>query len=1281
MGDKGRRESKNVSKQNDSIRSLFMHADALDFLLMTIGSIGTTMEGLASPFGMFVTSKFMNNFGSGLNSSAANKKYALILLCIGCSSCIGGFLEGYCWTRTGERQASRIRERYLRAVLRQDISYFDLHITSSTEVVSSVSNDCLLIQDVLSEKVPNILKKLILFIACYSLGFILIWRLAILALPIGLLVLIPTYVSSKALMGLAKKIWTEYNKATAIAEQAISCVRTVYAFVGEKQTIDEYYSTLQRSVNFGIKMGWVKGLAIGRSVSFGFVNWSILSYYGSKMVMYHGVQGGTVYSVTVASTMGATSLASGLPDLKPIAEACSAAERMNKMINRKPKIDLKEGEILETFRGEIDFKNVEFAYPSRPECKILNGFDLKVPAGKTVALVGSSGSGKSTAISLLQRFYDPAGGQIFLDGVSIDKMQLKWLRSQMGLVSQEPILFATSVKENILFGKEDATMDEIIEAAKASDIHDFISNLPQGYHTQVGERGIQMSGGQKQRIAIARAIIREPRILLLDEATSALDSESERIVQGALDKVSIGRTTIIIAHRLSTIRNADIIAVIQNGVVLELGSHQELIQSKQGLSTAMVHLQQTEKQQIPENEANELLYPEIDATNRRLPMSSGLVISPLVKTPNHSEDNSATNKEFLAPSFGRLLALNFPEWKQGALGCVSAVVHGAINPVCAFAIGTMLSVYFSKDHRVIKERIKIYSLSFFGVALFTLFITTCQHFYFAYVGEYMAKRIRGSMLLKILSFEVGWFDQEENFSSAVCSRLTKDSNAIKSLMSDQICVLIEALSTITIAVVMSLIISWRLGLVMVLLQPPLVMCFHVRRHLLQSMSRKANKAQEESSKLAAEAVSNVKTITVFSSQDRILQLLHNAQQGPRHESIRQSWFAGFALGLFGLLRQCVWALIYWLSAIFISRGYTEIKAFFEVYTILVNMTFVLADAGAMTSDLARASDSIRAFFSILDRSTKVDPEGLQSYRPDHVSGDIEFCMVEFSYPTRPDIKIFKGFSIKFEAGKSIALVGHSGSGKSTIINLIERFYDPLKGLVKIDGRDLRLYHLKSLRKHIGLVSQEPTLFSGTIRANIIYGASGEIDESEMIEAAKLANAHDFISGLTNGYDTWCGDKGTQLSGGQKQRIAIARVILIKPTILLLDEATSALDSESERLVQEALERIMVGKTSVVVAHRLSTIQNCNEIAVLDNGKVVEKGAHSSLLAKGPNGAYYSLVTLLVYGPVTLMGLSSRNNKSEDLEYLSFVTLMAYLNARFVVGWMGCVLPEWLRLWA
>ncbi|GAV73076.1 ABC_tran domain-containing protein/ABC_membrane domain-containing protein [Cephalotus follicularis] len=1226
-----------VKKKNGSIRSIFMHADFADFMLMALGLIGAVGDGFSTPLMLFITSKLMNDIGGGSTSIADTfthniNKNAVTLLYLACGSWVSCFLEGYCWTRTGERQATRMRARYLKAVLRQDVGYFDLHVTSTAEVITSVSNDSLVIQDVLSEKLPNFLMNAAVFVGCYIAAFLLLWKLTIVGFPFVVLLVIPGLMYGRTLMGVARKMREEYNKAGNIAEQAISSIRTVYAFVGESKTIDEYSTALQGSIKMGLKQGLAKGLAIG-SNGVVFAVWSFMSYYGSRMVMYDGAQGGTVFAVGAAIAMGGLSLGSGLSNLKYFSEAFSAGERIMEVISRVPKIDSDnmEGEILDNVNGEVEFRKVAFAYPSRPESMIFTEFCLKVPAGKTVALVGGSGSGKSTVISLLQRFYDPIGGEILLDGFAVDKLQLKWLRSQMGLVSQEPALFATTIKENILFGKEDGTIEQVIEASKASNAHNFICQLPQGYETQVGERGVQMSGGQKQRIAIARAIIKAPRILLLDEATSALDSESERIVQEALDKAAIGRTTIVIAHRLSTIRHADVIAVVQNGQVVETGSHDELIENENGLYTSLVRLQQTAKQRFSHEDVNgsSSSISKMDINNissRRLSLVSRSS-SANSSAPSRLSLAGFEDQDLPVPSFRRLLALNLPEWKQAILGCLSAILFGAVQPLYAFAMGSMISVYFLTDHSEIKRKTKIYAVCFLGLAVSSFFINIGQHYNFAYMGEYLTKRIRERMLSKILTFEVGWFDQDENSSGAICSRLAKDANMVRSLVGDRMALLVQTFSAVTIAFTMGLVIAWRLAIVMIAVQPLIIVCFYTRRVLLKNMSQRAIKAQDESGKLAAEAVSNLRTITAFSSQDRILKMLEKAQEGPRRESIRQSWYAGIGLGTSQSLTTCTWALDFWYGGRLISQGYISAKALFETFMILVSTGRVIADAGSMTTDLAKGSDAIGSVFAVLDRYTKIEPEDPEGTQPEKIVGHVELRGIDFAYPARPDVMIFKGFSLDIEAGKSTAMVGQSGSGKSTIIGLIERFYDPLSGVVKIDGRDLRSYHLRSLRKHIALVSQEPTLFAGTIRENIAYGASDKIDEAEIIEAGRLANAHEFIAGLKDGYDTWCGDRGVQLSGGQKQRIAIARAILKNPAVLLLDEATSALDSHSEKLVQDALERLMVGRTSVVVAHRLSTIQNCDQIAVLDKGKVVEKGTHSYLLAKGPIGAYYSLVRL------------------------------------------------------
>ncbi|XP_076912018.1 ABC transporter B family member 15-like [Bidens hawaiensis] len=1233
-------ENNNRKVSNGSFRSIFMHADRVDMVLMTLGVLGAVGDGIAMPTMLLITSTIMNNIGDSnsfsmdvftdkINENAVNLCYMAIGIWVAC------FLEGYCWARTAERQASRLRSTYLKAVLRQEVAYFDLNVTSTAEIITSVSSDSLVIQEVISEKVPMFLMNMSIFGGAYIVAFILLWRLAIVGLPFIIILVIPGLIYGRVLMNLSRKIRQEYNKAGTVAEQAISSVRTVYSFVGESKTLSEYSAALEGTVKLGLKQGMAKGVAIG-SNGIVFAVWSFLSWYGSRLVMYHGASGGTVFAVGAAIAIGGLSLGSGLSNVKYFSDAMAASERIREIIIRVPEIDSDnmEGEILQEVTGRVEFKNVKFAYPSRPESLIFKDFNLKVPAGKTVALVGGSGSGKSTVIALLQRFYDPQGGDIYLDGVRIDKLQLKWLRSQMGLVSQEPALFATTIKENILFGREDATMEEVIEAAKASNAHNFISQLPQAYDTQVGERGVQMSGGQKQRIAIARAIIKSPRILLLDEATSALDTESERVVQEALDQAAVGRTTIVIAHRLSTIRNADVIVVVQDGQVVDSGSHDDLIQDENGFYTSLVRLQETKGDNEPHNPNHPPGPSSVTSTfdvhntsSRRQQIVSRSSSSNSVNHAGVDNITSRVNQEFPVPSFKRLLALNLPEWRQALLGSFGAILFGAVQPLYAFALGSMISVYFLPDHDEIKRRTMIYALCFVGLAIFSLVINIIQHYNFAAMGEYLTKRVRERMLSKILTFEIGWFDQDENSSGAICSRLAKDANVVRSLVGDRSALLIQTFSAVIIACTMGLVIAWRLALVMIAVQPIIIVCFYCKRVLLKNMSQKAMKSQEESSKLAAEAVSNLRTVTAFSSQARILKMLQETQKAPMRESIKQAWYAGFGLGFSQSLMTCTWALDFWYGGKLISDGHLGSKALFQTFMILVSTGRVIADAGTMTNDLAKGSDAVQSVFAVLDRYTLIEPEDPDGKKPDIVTGHVEIRDVDFAYPARPDVMIFKGFSINMEAGKSTALVGQSGSGKSTIIGLIERFYDPIKGVVKIDGRDIKSYHLRTLRKYIALVSQEPALFAGTIRENITYGASKEVSESEMIEAAKAANAHDFIAVLKDGYDTWCGDRGVQLSGGQKQRIAIARAILKNPVVLLLDEATSALDSQSEKVVQEALERMMVGRTSVVVAHRLSTIQSCDTIAVLDKGKVVEKGNHGSLLAKGPAGAYYSLVSL------------------------------------------------------
>lgn len=1255
--------------------SMFRYADGIDKLLMLFGTLGSIGDGLQNPLMMYILSDVINSYGSSSGSltNADVDKFALRLFYVAIGVGLAAFVEGLCWARTAERQTSRMRMKYLNSVLKQEVSFFDTQTAGSSttfQVISIISSDTSAVQVALCEKIPDCIAYMSTFFFCHIFAFTLSWRLALAAMPLSIMFIAPGLVFGKILMGLVMKGIGAYGIAGGIAEQAISSVRTVYSYVGENQTLKRFSIALQSVTKIGIKVGLVKGILMG-SMGIIYVGWGFQAWVGTYLVTQKGEDGGHVFVAGFNVLMGGLSILSALPNLTAITEALAATTRILEMIDRVPSIETEDrkGKALSHVRGEIVFQDIYFSYPSRPESQVLQGLNLKIPAGKSVGLVGGSGSGKSTIISLIERFYDPVEGEILLDGHAIRRLQPKWLRSQMGLVNQEPVLFATSIRENILFGKEGASMEEITNAAKAANAHDFIVKLADGYETQAGQFGFQLSGGQKQRIAIARALLRDPKILLLDEATSALDAQSERVVQEAIDQASKGRTTIIIAHRLSTIRTANLIVVLQAGKVIESGSHNELMKKngeQGGEYFKMVQLQQMATQ----NEAPEdtQIY---EKTRRRRsvapspisarssahntpaiysfsgtgmsmgsPMSIGTPRSTM-GTPysfsvqydpdDGSYDEDLKNSTYPPPSQWRLLKMNAPEWGQALLGCLGAIGSGAVQPINAYCVGSLISVYFLQDKSEIKSQSRVLSLVFIGIGVFNFFTNLIQHYNFAIMGEKLTTRVREQLLQKLMTFEIGWFDEDENTSAAICARLATEVNMVRSLVGDRMSLLVQAVFGATFAYAVGLVLTWRLSLVMIAVQPLVIGSFYARSILMKSMGEKARKAQNEGSQLASEAVINHRTITAFSSQKKILGLFGATLAGPKKESIKQSYVSGAGLFSSQFFNTAATALAYWYGGRLVVLELITPKHLFQAFLILLFTAYIIAEAGSMTSDISKGASAIQSVFAILDRKTEIDPDnkwGLEIKR--RIKGRVELKNVFFSYPTRPEQMILKGLSLRIDAGKTVALVGQSGSGKSTIIGLIERFYDPMKGSVFIDEQDIKNYNLRLLRAHVALVSQEPTLFAGTIRENIAYGKENS-KESEIKRAAVLANAHEFISGMNDGYNTYCGERGVQLSGGQKQRIAIARAILKNPSILLLDEATSALDSVSENAVQEALEKMMVKRTCIVIAHRLSTIQKANSIAVIKNGKVAEQGSHNELISLGRNGAYYSLIKLQTGG--------------------------------------------------
>ena len=1255
-------QSKNPPKKNSllydqkdiSPMKLYCHLSGkLEILFMILGFIGSICSGASGPIISLLNGSTVNNFRNSAyireNNTSMMELFkdeidekVRIYLIMGVAMFFSNFLMTFMWALSALRQMHHLKEKYFATILKQEQGWFDEN--NAYEFSTKVQAQLEQIELGVGDKFGVIILLTAQFIAGLIVAFITSWKLTLVMLVVTPFTIVSFIIMMKTLKSSIILSRKTFEKAGGVAEEILYNIKTVASFVNFEFEMQRYNALIDEVHGYNVDKAFKLGRSVGAAIAFSHSSFAIALLYGRKLIIDKEISSRTGEPFTVGDILVAVfstllaimSISNIAPNIKIIQESALASSDYFTLYERVPKINLSESVLKppkNEISGKVEFKNVSFIYPSDKNKRlILNNLNLTFEPGKKIALVGESGCGKSTIVNLIERLYEPTEGEILINNIPIHKYDIEYLRSFIGYVQQEPVLFNQTIMDNIIFGREKILKEIgdpitlVKNACEDSHATEFINKNPDKYNYIVGIKGSKLSGGQKQRIAIARAILCQPKILILDEATSALDNKSEKEVQIALDNISKRNiTTIIIAHRLSTIQNADCIYAIRDGEVCEIGTHEELLE-KNGYYAGLV------KSQLNDNKNDGL-------SSKKLSKKNSDHLFRKLSSQNEDEKTDLTeysNEKDVKIQYTKLFGLLKNNKFNTFLGIIASLGGGIITVFSGWVLGKGINGLSGTDNEQINKQGKKWGLIFFCVALgFGLFI----FIKIDTVGSVISSEMRKEVIKKYLQLHVGFYDWDENSPGALLTRLSIDTTQLNAIILTIVGDAVTTLGILIFGLGLSSYYDYRLTLITLCFLPFIVssqiLVNRARRggrdgekkmdieagavssQILVNRARRGGRDGEkkmdiEAGAVLSECVINTKTIYSFNFQKPAVQMYLKILEAEKKNFLRDSLIQGILLGLGVFCSFASNATVFNYAGYYIRNNSLTYKDMIFVINICSTMSQGLSNGLRGIADFSKAKKSCISVFRILNTPSEInafEDANKGKKLANKIEGKIEFKNVSFYYPTKPNQKILNNLSFIIEPKKKVGLVGYSGCGKSTIIQLLERFYDVTEGQILIDDIDIRDYNLFDLRKNIGLVSQEPVLFKRNVYENIRYG-NLDANKEEVYSAALSAKIEKFFN------DKELGTKEDPVSGGEKQRLAIARAFLKNPAILLLDEATSALDKESEIAVQKSIDELQKKRTSIAVAHRLSTIIDSDIIFVIESGKIVEQGKHEELLKLG-----------------------------------------------------------------